>query len=99
MTSQTEGLPTVLLEALGHGLPLIVPDVGDIRDLAIDGQNALVVEPLKTQQFAEACIKLLTDEALYRRMAEQSRSMFREKQKEHTADYVRDLWHARLESL
>lgn len=99
MTSQTEGLPTVLLEAMGHGLPLIVPDVGDIRDLAVDGQNALVVEPLKTEQFAEACIKLLTDEALYKRLADNSQKMFREKQKEHTSVYVHNLWRARLESL
>lgn len=99
MTSETEGMPTVLLEAMGHGLPLIVPDVGDITDLAVDGYNALVVPPLKVNAFAEACFKLLTDRTLYDRMAENTRAMFGEKQKEHTAVYVRALWSARIEQL
>lgn len=99
MTSQTEGLPTVLLEAMGHGLPLIVPDVGDIRDLAVDGRNAAVIEPLNREQFAAACVKLLTDQMLYDRMASDSRKMFAEKQKEHTAEHVRALWRTRMETL
>ncbi|MGE0267929.1 MAG: glycosyltransferase family 4 protein [Candidatus Omnitrophota bacterium] len=99
MTSQTEGLPTVLLEAMAFGLPFIVPDVGDITDLAVDGYNALVVKPLDVGQFSEACIKLLTDQALYDRLAENSRTMFSEKQKDHTAVHVRNLWRNRLEIL
>lgn len=99
LTSQTEGLPTVLLEAMGHGLPLIVPAAGDIRDLATDGANALVIEPLDTERFAQACIKLLTDEVLYKRLAETSQKMFREKQKEHTAQYVSNLWREKLLSV
>lgn len=61
MTSLTEGLPTVLLEAMAQGLPCIVPDVGDIRDVAKEGLNALVVEPLNVEAFAQACQRVLTD--------------------------------------
>ncbi|MBP9854434.1 MAG: glycosyltransferase family 4 protein [Candidatus Omnitrophica bacterium] len=98
MTSQTEGLPTVLLEAMQFGLPLIVPDVGDIKDLAINGQNAIVVEPLKTEQFADACVQLLTNESLYNRMVENTRKMFSEKQKNHTAGHVWNVWKRHIES-
>ncbi|MCA9402637.1 MAG: glycosyltransferase family 4 protein [Candidatus Omnitrophica bacterium] len=99
MTSQTEGLPTVLLEALGCGLPFIVPDVGDMRDFAVDEENALLYEPLNVEQCVAACERLLSDPALYRRLALGAREMLAVKRQQHTPDSVRRLWQERLEGV
>ncbi len=99
MTSQTEGLPTVLLEAMGCGLPFVVPDVGDMRDFAVHEKNALLYEPLNIEQCADACARVLSDPALYRRLCEGTEAMLAEKRGQHTAGAVRTLWQARLEEL
>ena len=69
LTSEREGLPQVIVEAMACGLPSVVPNVGDIRDLAIDNYNALVVEPLDVNAFSEAINKLLNDEILYKKIS------------------------------
>ncbi|MDH4116264.1 MAG: glycosyltransferase family 4 protein [Acidimicrobiia bacterium] len=49
-SSDTEGLPGVVLEALGSGLPVIATDVGGVGDLVSDATGVLVpkrqVEPM-----------------------------------------------------
>lgn len=99
MTSQTEGLPTVLLEAMGCGLPFIVPDVGDMRDFAVHEENALLYEPLNVSQCVDACERVLRDPALYRRLALGTREMLAVKRQQHTPEAVRRLWQERLEAI
>jgi glycosyltransferase involved in cell wall biosynthesis len=72
MTSEAEGLPMAVVEAMSCGLPVIVPDVGDVTDVAHDGINALVVPVLDVDAFVCAVTQLLTDTALYRRLAGQA---------------------------
>jgi len=72
MTSEAEGLPMALIEAMSCGLPAIVPDVGNITDVAQDGVNALAVPALDVDAFVHAVTRLLTDDALYRRLAGQA---------------------------
>ncbi len=43
LTSRTEGLPGVLIEAGLMGLPVIASDVGFIRDIVLDGRTGYVV--------------------------------------------------------
>lgn len=38
-----EGMPTVVLEAMGHGTPIIVTDVGATREL-VDERNGFIIE-------------------------------------------------------
>jgi glycosyltransferase involved in cell wall biosynthesis len=42
-TSDFDGLPNVLLEMLGAGLPAIAPDIGGIREVVIDGVTGKLV--------------------------------------------------------
>lgn len=65
MTSQTEGMPTVLLEAFQYGLPAIVPDIGDITDVVEDGVNGQVVNCGDIDAYMRACQKILNDDAAY----------------------------------
>jgi glycosyltransferase involved in cell wall biosynthesis len=68
MASDFEGLPVALLEALSCGLPVVVPNVGDITDIALHGVNALVVDPPTVDGFAQALISLLKDPDLYQQL-------------------------------
>ncbi|HNV23436.1 MAG TPA: glycosyltransferase family 4 protein [Candidatus Omnitrophota bacterium] len=92
MTSETEGLPTVLLEAMLCEIPFIVPDVGDITDLAKDNENALVVTPLNEDEFKHACLRILKDEAVYQKL---KKGIIEEKQRrliEHDVSRITALW-------
>lgn len=92
MTSETEGLPMVLYEAMSCALPLIVPDVGDIRDIALDQKNALVVPKVDVGQFALACSKILKDNTLYAQLTHGMIALRKQKQKELSLDNILELW-------
>jgi glycosyltransferase involved in cell wall biosynthesis len=62
MTSEMEGLPMAMIEALSCGVPVVVPDVGDVATVAKDGENAWLVREPSPQAYAEAITTLLADE-------------------------------------
>jgi glycosyltransferase involved in cell wall biosynthesis len=65
-TSETEGLPNVVLEAMMCGLPCIVSNCGDILDIAKDGYNSLVIQKFDDYRgFANAIYNLLENDELY----------------------------------
>ena len=68
MTSREEGLPMAMIEALSCGLPVVMPDVGDVTTVARHGENALIVSEPTPEKFAEAVSKLLNDVELYARL-------------------------------
>lgn len=65
MTSEAEGLPMAMIEALSCGVPCIMPDDSDINTVAIHEMNSLVVPVGDVEAFAESIKRLLTDETLY----------------------------------
>ena len=60
--SWTEGMPQVLLEAFGAGLPVVATDVGGVPDVA--GHAALLVAPGDAAAAGAALARLATDPAL-----------------------------------
>jgi len=58
-----EGLPVVLMEAIGCGCPVIVGDVAGVRDLLGDAANEICVDPRDTQALASAILAVLDDPA------------------------------------
>jgi glycosyltransferase involved in cell wall biosynthesis len=74
LTSEVEGLPMAMVEALSCGVPVIVPDVGDVTTVARDGENAWVVRDPAPERYAEALATLLDDEPRRRRLAEGARA-------------------------
>jgi len=73
LTSEVEGLPMAMVEALSAGVPVIVPDVGDVTTVARDGENAWVVRGGAPESYAEAMATLLDDEPRRRRLSEGAR--------------------------
>ena len=62
MTSHSEGLPLVLIEAMGQGLPAIAYDVRvGPRAVIEDGENGFLVTEDDEEAFMEKAITLITD--------------------------------------
>ena len=70
MTSEMEGLPQAMIEAMSCGVPVIIAETGDVTTLARHGENAWIVKPPAPEAFAEAIDRLLGDAALRGRLAE-----------------------------
>ena len=51
-----EGMPTVILEAMGYGLPVIVTDTGATRQL-VDGSNGYIIEKKNIASLKSAILK------------------------------------------
>lgn len=63
MTSASEGLPLSLIEAMTCGLPAVVPKLGDLPDLVVDGTNGYLVAPGDVEAAARVVTELLADES------------------------------------
>ena len=68
LTSRVEGIPNVLLEAQGLGLPVVATDVGGVREGVTD-ETGLVVRSHEAGPIANAVIKIVND----RRFRERAR--------------------------
>ncbi len=67
VTSEYEGTPNVVLEAMAHGIPVIGPAVGGVPDL-IGEDRGVLVEPGDLEGFVTASKSLIVDETKRRRM-------------------------------
>ena len=58
-TSVHEGIPMSVLEAMGHGLPVIVPDVGGFSEIIVDGECGYLVAERSADLFAQKILDLV----------------------------------------
>lgn len=66
-----DGLPTVILEALAHRVPVIASDVCGIREVVIDGKTGRLVPPSDPFALAEAIRDVVSDRDYALKSAEQ----------------------------
>ena len=61
LPSLSEGMPTVLVEAMACGCPVIATDIagGAVRELLDDGESGLIVARASEQELAAAILRLL----------------------------------------
>ncbi|MEM1604677.1 MAG: glycosyltransferase family 4 protein [Fervidicoccaceae archaeon] len=64
LPSYSEGLPTVLLEAMATGVPVVTTPVGDITDIVRHGETGILVKPGNIKMLAEAILTILQDKSL-----------------------------------
>lgn len=68
-----EGLPMVVPEALGTGLPIIASNIGALSTLIDDGRNGLLIPPGDAAAFANALRRAASDPAFAREFRHQAR--------------------------
>jgi glycosyltransferase involved in cell wall biosynthesis len=73
LPSYREGLPTVILEAMSFGLPVVTTRIRGAADLLDDEQNALFVPVGDPESLASAILRLLKDPGLRTSMGERNR--------------------------
>jgi glycosyltransferase involved in cell wall biosynthesis len=73
-TSESEGCPNVVMEAMACGLPVIAMEAGDIPYLVEEGKTGFVVRQNDEMTFAERVLQLLADEDLCFRMGMAARA-------------------------
>ena len=72
--TQQEPLGIVVIEAAMSGLPTVSSRVSAIPELVLDGETGLLCDRTDERAFVKAIDRLLTDDALRRRMSAQARS-------------------------
>jgi glycosyltransferase involved in cell wall biosynthesis len=74
LSSLSEGLPNVLLEAMALEVPVVATRIAGILRLITDGENGLLIEPGSVEALAGALGRLLLDVGLRRKIAVSGRA-------------------------
>jgi len=74
LTSESEGMPAVTLEAMGCALPIVTTNVPGNQEIVKEGENGYLVNVGDTEKLAQSLAKLVADEELRRKMGAKSRS-------------------------
>jgi glycosyltransferase involved in cell wall biosynthesis len=77
LTSLNEGTPVALIEGAAAGRPAVATNVGGVREVVEDGVTGHLVPHGDPVAFADACGRLLDDEALRTRMGAAAREHVR----------------------
>jgi glycosyltransferase involved in cell wall biosynthesis len=73
LTSLSEGMPSVILEAMGCGLPVIASDVGGNNELITEGVNGYLIHGDDVETLAQRLAALVNDDGLRQNMGEAGR--------------------------
>jgi len=92
MTSQTEGMPMVVLEAMSFGVPCVVPNVGDITDVAINNYNSMVIKGLNVKHFSDAIVSCINKKNLYKRLSKGALKTIDNNKENYTKKSVAKEW-------
>jgi len=71
--SLMEGLPSVLLEAMASGMPVITTETCGMPDVVEDGFNGLLIPPADAKALEEAVVRLANSEELRSRLGNAAR--------------------------
>lgn len=92
MTSDYEGLPMTVLEAMAAGLPIISTKAGGIADVVVDGQNGFLVECGDGAGLVDAADKLCRSPELCRKYSAASIELSRQYSMERMAQQYLSLY-------
>lgn len=75
LPSHFESFPTVILEAMACGIPIVATAVGDVPKVVINGKTGFLVPPRDPEALAQAIIKIFEDKSLRKKMGENCRKL------------------------
>ena len=73
LSTHTEGLPLVILEAMAKGKPIVATAVGGIPEIVTQGETGFLHPHLDHSAFASQILTLLQDESLLKKLGENGR--------------------------
>ena len=89
LTSDFEGFPMVLLEAMAHGCPVVSVDCDTgPRDIIRNGENGLLVHKDDIDALVDGLDKMLSDDALRKRLASKAVEVV----KTYSQTHINALW-------
>jgi glycosyltransferase involved in cell wall biosynthesis len=94
LTSQSEGMPIALLEAMGCGVPPVAADVGEVSDVVVSGVNGWLVRPNDLEEYVQRITELLDEPLRWRRLSNAARESATELS---GVESVADRWRACLQ--
>ncbi|MDZ7859281.1 MAG: glycosyltransferase [Candidatus Krumholzibacteriota bacterium] len=74
LSSNSEGLPMVILESMAASKPVVATEVGGIPELIINGETGILVKPRNSIALADGITKLVESQHLRDSMGEAARS-------------------------
>jgi glycosyltransferase involved in cell wall biosynthesis len=92
LSSKTEGLPLVILEAMAQGKPVLATSVGGVPELIRDGKTGLLHPPSDHESLAGQLISLLQDRTKRTELGEAGREEVR-------ANFTREQFGTRVVNL
>ena len=72
LSSDYEGMPNVILEAMAAGLPVVATKVAGAEEVVVPGENGMLVSPGDPARLALAIASLISDEATLGKMRDAS---------------------------
>ncbi len=96
LSSNYEGMPNALMEAMATGIPCVSTDcpIGGPKELIVDGVNGLLVPVGDVSLLSIAMARIADDRALALRLKNQNRNMI----KDYSTDVICDEWELFLSS-
>jgi glycosyltransferase involved in cell wall biosynthesis len=77
-TTEGEGLPLTILEAMASGLPVVASDVAGIGEAVVHGETGLLVPPKDAAALAGSILELLGDSGKARTLGQKGLARVRE---------------------
>jgi glycosyltransferase involved in cell wall biosynthesis len=74
LTSDYEGIPNVLLEAMASGLPVVATEVGGVAEIVRQGENGFMAPAGDEQGLCAALSRLINDSQLRMQMGKSARA-------------------------
>lgn len=76
LSSDVEGMPNALMEAMALGIPCIATDVSGVRDIITDGENGFIVPVGDKEVMADRIKKLIESKELRKKFSENTICVF-----------------------
>ena len=95
LPSHYEGLPTIVLEAMACGTPVLATRVGAVPDLIVDGETGFIMEDNSPECIAKNVISALNHPKL-NQISQNARAFV---EKEYSYKAMKEKWHKLLTSL
>ncbi len=79
MSSNFEGMPVSLLEAMAVGLPVVSTSVGGVPEVVADGRTGILVDGREPRTYADALLRMIEDPARMQAFGAAGRQLYRDR--------------------